>query len=205
MERFMRAYGFWLTTALGAAALVWLGVSWDSTPMVQKLPVMYIVALAVHEGEELKFPGGFVELVTSMTGIEIKNIGLAKFGLFLFTIYATVVPAVLAGFGFVWPVMATLLIGVVEVVAHLAAARVNCDRFYSPGMVTAIAVQFSVACYGFWYLTTNGLIEPLFWLWAALFLLVPLFGLQAAIVRSNGERWSEFMSGAIKSMAAGKR
>lgn len=35
-------------------------------------------------------PGGCVELVTSMTGIEIKSLGLAKFGLLCFTIYATV-------------------------------------------------------------------------------------------------------------------
>lgn len=29
---------------------------------------MYIVALSVHEIEELKLPGGFVELVTGITG-----------------------------------------------------------------------------------------------------------------------------------------
>jgi hypothetical protein len=111
----------------------------------------------VHEIEELKLPGGFVELVTAMTGVEIKNIGLAKFGLLLFTLYATVVPAFLAGY--VWPVMATLFIGCIEVFAHLAAAGVNPGRFYSPGMITALCVQFPVAVYGYWQLFADGLVR----------------------------------------------
>jgi hypothetical protein len=150
MENFMRRYSFWITSALGACALIWLIADWNGMPVVQRLPVMYIVALSVHEIEELKLPGGFVELVTAMTGVEIKNIGLAKFGLLLFTLYATVVPAFLAGY--VWPVMATLFIGCIEVFAHLAAAGVNPGRFYSPGMITALCVQFPVAVYGYWQL-----------------------------------------------------
>ena len=205
METSMRRYSFWLTSALGACALAWLVASWHSAPMLQRLPVVYIVALPIHEGEELRFPGGFVELATSMTGIEIKNLGLAKFGLLCFTVYATAVPALLAGVGMVWPVMSTLLIGVIEVLAHLAAARVNRERFYSPGLVTALAVQLPVACYGFWWLGTQGLIQPVYWLWAALFLLVPLFCLQAAIVRSNGQPWHEFMGGALRAMAGARR
>ncbi len=37
--------------------------------MLHKLPIMYIVALALHETEELKLPGGFIEMVTDMTGL----------------------------------------------------------------------------------------------------------------------------------------
>jgi hypothetical protein len=157
MEIFMRRYSFWITSALGACAVIWLIADWSGMTMLQRLPVMYIAALSVHEIEELKLPGGFVELVTTMTGVEIKNIGLAKFGLLLFTLYATVVPAFLTGY--VWPVMATLFIGCIEVFAHLAAAGVNPRRFYSPGMVTALGVQFPVAAYGYWYLFSNGLVR----------------------------------------------
>lgn len=198
MENFMRRYSFWITSALGACAVIWLIADWSGMTMLQRLPVMYIAALSIHEIEELKLPGGFVELVTTMTGVEIKNIGLAKFGLLLFTLYATVVPAFLTGY--VWPVMATLFIGCIEVFAHLAAAGVNPRRFYSPGMVTALGVQFPVAAYGYWYLFSNGLVRGIYWLWAGLFLLVPLFGLQALIVRSNGRKWSEFAGKAARAM-----
>lgn len=198
MENFMRKYSFWITSALGVCAVIWLIVGWDGMPMIQRLPVLYIAALAVHEIEELKLPGGFVELVTTMTGAEIKNIGIAKFGLLLFTLYATVIPAFLADL--VWPVMATLFIGCIEVFAHLAAAGVNPKRFYSPGMFTAICVQFPVAAYGYYYLFSHELVSGIYWLWAAAFLLIPLFGLQALIVRSNGQKWSEFVRTAGRAM-----
>ncbi|HUM84579.1 MAG TPA: HXXEE domain-containing protein [Lachnospiraceae bacterium] len=203
MEVFMRKYSFWITSLTGLCALIFLITGWNRMTMVQRLPVMYIMVLAIHEVEELKLPGGFVELVTAMTGVEIRNIGLAKFGLLLFTLYATVIPAFLAGF--IWPVMATLFIGIIEVVAHLAAARVNPKKFYSPGMLTALFVQFPVAAFGYYYLIANGMIRGIYWLYAAVFLLVPLFGLQAIIVRSNGEKWSEFIKKAGIAMLTGKR
>src|SRR5574344_1143817 len=98
MERFVEKYIFWFTAVIGVDALVVLIFNWNTIDMVQKLPIMYIVALALHEGEELKLPGGFVELVTTITGIKIKNIGLAKFGLLLFTLWATIIPAFLASY-----------------------------------------------------------------------------------------------------------
>ncbi len=198
METFMRKYSFWITTVLGIFALAWLIIDWDKMKMIQKLPILYIIALAVHEIEETRLPGGFVELVTSMTGIEIKNIGIAKFGLLLFTLYATILPAFFAEY--IWPVMATLFIGCIEIFAHLAAARINPKRFYSHGMITAVFIQFPITVYGYCYLFANRLIHGIFWLWAALFLLIPLFSLQALIVRSNGGKWSEFVSHAGRAM-----
>lgn len=198
MENFMRKYSFWLTSALGIIALIWLIFNWNTTDMITKLPIIYIVALAIHEIEELKIPGGFVELVIAMTGIELKNIGMAKFGLFLLTLYATVIPAFLSKL--IWPVIAPMFIGIIEIFAHFAAARVNPKKFYSPGMFSAIIVQFPVSIYGFYYMISNHMIRGIYWLYAALFLFIVLFGLQALIVKSNGQSYFEFMNNARKSM-----
>ncbi len=199
MDNFMRKYSYILTSCLGMIAIFVLIFGWNTLTMLQKLPIMYIVALAVHELEELKFPGGFVEQVAAMTGMKVKNLGVAEFALLLFTLYATVIPAFLSNF--VWPVMATMMIGIVELVAHLAAARVNKKRFYSAGLITAAFVQFPVAVYGFWYLFSNGLVRGIYWLYALLFLFVPLLGAQFIIVRSSGMKYGKFWSDAIKSMA----
>lgn len=198
MENFMKKYSFWLTGALGIIALIWLIFNWNTTSMIVKLPIIYIVALAIHEIEELKFPGGFVELAIAMTGLELKNIGMAKFGLFLITLYATIIPAFLSEF--IWPVIATMLIGVIEIFAHFAAARVNPNKFYSPGMFSAIIVQFPVSVYGFYYMIYNDMIRGIYWLYAALFIFVALFGLQAIIVKSNGQKYFEFINNARKAM-----
>lgn len=199
----MRKYSFYLTSLLGLLAVVVMVVKWNDLTMLQKLPVIYIVALALHEIEELKFPGGFVELVTSMTGLQLKNIGVAKFGLLMLTIYATVVPAFLSSW--VWPVMSTLLIGFVELFAHLASAKVNQGKFYSPGLITAVLIQFPVAVYGFYYLFANDMVKGIYWVYAVLLLLPPTLCLQAAIVKSNGLKYSEFVNNARKVMFSGRK
>ena len=198
MDKFMEKYSFFITSLLGIVAVIVLVLGWDGMDMLKKLPIIYIMALAVHEIEELKFPGGFVEMVTAMTGLKLKKLGLAKFGLLMFTLYATIIPTLISGY--VWPVMATLFIGIIQIFAHLAAARVNPRKFYSPGMLTAIVVQFPVAVYGFYYLFSNQMVKGIYWLYAFIFLLVPLFGLQAIIVKSNGEKYGEFINNARKAM-----
>ncbi len=198
MEKFMSKYSFWITTLLGAAALIVLVVGWKQIDMLHKLPIIYIVALALHEAEELKFPGGFIELVTSMTGLQLKRPGIAKFGLLVFTLYATVLPVFLSQW--VWPVMSTMLIGIIEIAMHLASARINKKRFYSPGLVTAVFVQFPVAVYGYYYLYSAELMRGIYWLWAILFLLLPLFLLQRAIVKSNGQSYKDFLNDARKAL-----
>lgn len=198
METFMRKYSFWLTSLLGGIALSVLVIGWNQIDMLHKLPIMYIVALVLHETEELKLPGGFIEMVTDMTGLQLKNLGMAKFGLLMFTLYATVLPAFLAGW--VWPVMSTLFIGIVEIIMHLAAARINMERFYSPGLITAVLVQFPVAVYGYYYLYSNGLVKGIYWLWAILLLIVPLLLIQRAIVVSSGLSYKEFVNDARKAL-----
>lgn len=192
MENFMKKYSFWLTSALGVIAAIVLITCWNKMSMVQKLPIMYIVAL--HEIEELKFPGGFIELVTEMTGLHLKKPGIAKFVLFCLTIYATVIPSIFSSH--IWLVMGTLFIGVMESILHLASARVNRNRFYSPGLITAIFVQLPIAIYGYRYLYSNNLISGIYWLWSVLFILIPMFVGQRAIVRANGLSYKDFLTDA---------
>ncbi len=54
MDNFMKKYSYWITGALGVIALIWLMLNWNTTLMVAKLPIMYIVALAAHEQEKKK-------------------------------------------------------------------------------------------------------------------------------------------------------
>ncbi len=172
-------------------------------PVLQKVTGFYLIALACHEWEELKFPGGFVELVMDMTGLEIGNLGIAKFGLFIFTVYATLVP--LFFYGYIWPCIAPLLVGYVEFIAHLAAARVRKGKFYSPGMITAICLQLPVSLYGTWYLFSHSLMRGIYILWAVLFLFIPLFVCQAAIVKSNGMHYRDFVNNAKNSLLQKKK
>ncbi len=185
-------------TAIGVIVLIFMIINWQTIPILQKVIGFYLMALACHEWEELKFPGGFVELVMDMTGLEIGNLGIAKFGLFIFTVYATLIPLFL--YWYIWPCIAPILVGYVESIAHLAAARIHKGKFYSPGMITALCLQLPVSLYGTWYMFGHGLMKGIYWLWAVLYLLIPLLIVQGSIVKSNGMAYREFMKNAKDSL-----
>ncbi|WP_455644893.1 hypothetical protein [Methanosphaera sp.] len=83
---FMEKYSVWITTIIGLIITLYLIIKWNTCQPLQKLMGIYFIALAVHEWEELKYPGGFVELVMGMTGLKIKNMEFAKTGL-LYSLY----------------------------------------------------------------------------------------------------------------------
>lgn len=202
MFQFAEKYSVWATTAIGGIVALVLIFNWSAMPVLQKTVGLYSIALAFHEWEELRFPGGFVELATSATGLKIKNLGFAKLVLFLFTVYATVIPLLISQF--VWPCLGTMLIGCIELFAHLVAARLNQKHFYSPGLITAAFLQFPISCYGLYYMISNALLIPIHWLWAILFLLVPLFAAQALIVKTSGMKYADFIKNARHSFFGSK-
>ena len=199
MEKFMEKYSVWFTTALGIFAVVFLIINWNATPMLKKIVLFYMISLACHEWEELKLPGGFVELVLRITGFKLKKPGSAKLALFIITLYATILPFLF--YDKVFLVLMPVLVGIVEIIAHLLSAKVNPEKkFYSPGMITAVFIQFPVAVFGLYYLIKIGELRVIHFLWAALLLFIPLLGGQAMIVKSNGMKYKEFINNARKTL-----
>lgn len=82
----------YVTSVLASIVLAITIAFWNDMPMTQRLIGIYFFLIAAHEWEELKFPGGFVELVIGMTGMPVRDMRIPKFALFLLTLYMLVLP-----------------------------------------------------------------------------------------------------------------
>jgi len=77
-------------------------------------------------------------------------------------------------------------------------------RFYTAGMVTAFTVLPLISIYGFYYLISHGLMEPIHWLYAFLNLFIPLVCAQVISVKLMGVKYGDFMRNVMASMKKGE-
>lgn len=196
----MDKFGVYFSTALGVGIITFLAVCWHDITTLQKLVGVYFIAISIHVWEEMKLPGGFIDLVTENLKFNLKNVGAAKLLLFLVEILIAIVPLFFSQV--IWLCVAPLILGFVETFAHLAATRMNKkQKFYSPGMITALCIMLPVSAYGFYYIIANGIMEHgIWWLWSVLYLLGIVVVAQMIIVKSNGMKYSEFLGNARKKM-----
>lgn len=171
----------YVTSILASVVLAITIIFWNRMPMTQRLIGIFYFLIAAHEWEELKFPGGFVETVIKLTGMPVKDMTIPKFCLFLLTIYMLLIPFCIPGVH--WLIISPLVLGIIEPIAHLAVAKINSkSRFYSPGMITALLFMVPIDVYTIYYLATQESFPWIYWLIAALLLIVPLIMVQRFIV-----------------------
>lgn len=153
-NKFIIKNSLYITSILAAIVLFITIIFWNQMPITQRLIGIYYVLIAFHEWEEMKFPGGFVELVIKLTGMPVKDMTIAKFILFLITVYMLLIPFCIPSLH--WLLIGPLVLGIIEPIAHLAVAKVNSkDKFYSPGMFTAIFLMIPIDIYSIYYLVTQ--------------------------------------------------
>ncbi len=180
-KNFFVRNSLYVTLTLAAIVMLYTVINWDTMPITQRIAGIYYFLIALHEIEEMKFPGGFVEMVIKLTGMPVKDMTIPHFCLFLITVYMMLVPFCLPSIH--WLVIGPLVLGVIEPIAHFVVGRANpATRLYSPGMITAVIFMIPLDIYSIYYLFA---VEPVVWyLWlaAALLLLIPLFSVQRYIV-----------------------
>ncbi len=134
-DRFIVRNSLYVTTVIAACVAVYMVVFWESMPVTQGIIGLYYILIAAHEWEELKYPGGFVELAISLTDMPMRDMRIPKFALLCITVYMLLIPFCFPQFH--WLVIGALVLGIIEPLAHIVAGRANPKtRIYSPGMVT---------------------------------------------------------------------
>jgi len=83
--------------------------------------------------------------------------------------------------------MAAMMLGIMEVVMHLAMIKMfRLKHFYSPGLATAVVVLLPISIYTFAYVIRHNVMQPIPWLPAFLYM---LFGLgRGSADRHQSER-----------------
>ena len=80
MKAFWAKSNIYILTLAGAAVAVCMMFTWNSMPAGQKALGFFVVGIVLHEWEEMRFPGGFYELMTKKFGIEgmtAEQVGLS--------------------------------------------------------------------------------------------------------------------------------
>ena len=70
MKELWAKSNIWILTAAGVAVAVYMVLAWDAMPAGQRALGFFVVGIVLHEWEEMRFPGGFYDLMTRKFGIE---------------------------------------------------------------------------------------------------------------------------------------
>lgn len=178
----------YLLTAAGLAVAVFMALTWTSMPIGQKALGFFCIGIVLHEWEELRFPGGFHDLMFKKLRIDPvpprERIGLSH----------GVVAIAIAFFAFLpfalWQHVAWLagipaILGIFEAFIHVAGIKIHQLRHpYTPGMATSLLclLPSSIAIIVF----AMAGVSVGDWLLAGLCYLVIFATMQVGVVRTIG-------------------
>ena len=138
--RFMKHYALEIYTVVAMLFITMVAMFMDHLTVIQQFAVWISFLCILHEWEEGRYPGGFLELISGkLLQMDIERETLLGSRLitsvFIFTI--TLVPFF---FGDVYPIFAIAMASfcIFEGIIHIAGIKLlKLDKPYSPGMVTA--------------------------------------------------------------------
>ena len=152
-----------LLTAYAVLVAVWAALNWGSLTLTQQLAAIATVIVTCHEWEEQRFPGGFLEMMGSILGLDTSGVDPHRMYskpdalIFVLTILALAVPQV--------PLFtcALLVLGCYEGIVHVMGIKLGkLSRPYTPGLVTAeVYAVFSIV--GIVLMTRAGVAGALDW------------------------------------------
>ena len=138
--RFMKHYALEIYTVVAMLFITMVAMFMDHLTVIQQFAVWISFLCILHEWEEGRYPGGFLDLISGkLLQMDIERETLLGSRLitsvFIFTI--TLVPFF---FGDVYPIFAIAMASfcIFEGIIHIAGIKLlKLDKPYSPGMVTA--------------------------------------------------------------------
>jgi hypothetical protein len=181
-----------LMAVLGICVAVYVAWNWSGLPTIQRMVGLFFVGLVLHVWEEMRFPGGFAEMITSRLDFVLTAPHAAEAIVAAYVLYLAFVPLFFPHVA--WLAMASILLGVLEAIGHVAAIRLfRCKHYYSPGLVTALALLLPISVYGIAYVVRNDLIRPLDWGCSLLYMVLGLAVAQGTVVRMSGMKYGQFL------------
>ncbi len=139
---FWAKHNLLILTIAGIGLAAYLIIGWGGMDPVQRAIGIFIVGITLHEWEEMRFPGGFFDLMTNMFGIKDATelqIGKAHGAVALAIVFFAYVPFFLHEISFL--AMVPAILGIFESFIHVAGIKIHRLKSpYSPGMATALLV-----------------------------------------------------------------
>jgi len=181
-----------LMALLGAGVAVYLAFFWPDMLVMQRTVGLFFVALVLHVWEEMRYPGGFPEMMMSRLNFAIPNRHAAKAIVDGYVLYLVFVPLFFPHV--IWLAMASMLLGVLEAVAHTAEIKLfRLKHPYSPGLATAIVLLLPIGIFGITYAVRHDVMRPKQWAYSLLCMAAGFAIAQGTVVRMSGLKYTEFL------------
>ena len=163
MTKFMKHYALEIYTVVAMLLIILVAMFMDNLTVIQQFAIWISFLCILHEWEEGRFPGGFLDLIGGKV-LQMDIDKETKLGsrlitaVFIFTI--TLLPFF---FGDTYPIFAIAVATfcIFEGIIHLAGIKLfGMDKPYTPGMVTAeielvagigLVVYVAASHLGQWY------------------------------------------------------
>jgi len=165
-------YSLYLLSAYAAGVAGVSALRWDDLLVTQKLVAIATVIFTLHEWEEQRFPGGFLEMMGEVLNINIANVN--RHAIFS---KPDVLVAVMTLTALVFknvPLFscAVLIVGLFEGIVHVVGIkRAKRTKPYTPGMVTG-EIYAVLSVVGIVLIARSGAATALDWVlgmvWSAL-------------------------------------
>ncbi len=202
MKQFILRNNLNLMALLGVGVAVYLALFWPEMPVMQRTVGLFFIALVLHVWEEMRYPGGFPEMMMSRLDFAIPNMNAAHALVSGYVLYLVFVPFFFPHI--VWLAMASMVLGVLEAIAHTAEIKLfRCKHFYSPGLATAMVLLLPIAIFGITYAVRHDLIRPWQWAYSVVYMVIGFAIAQGSVVRMSGLKYSEFLR-KVRSVIFGK-
>ena len=183
---FLRKNSLLILTVYAVCAAVVAALTWNDLLLTQKCAAVMVVVACLHEWEEQRFPGGFLELMAQNMGLSVTDEQRASM-----LAKPDLMVGVLTFLGFAVrdvPLFAcaVILFGLLEGIVHVAGIKLmDLRRPYSPGLVTAelwaVASIVSIVL-----LAQQGTVGPLDWVLGFAWLVICFAAMEIAVWKAAG-------------------
>lgn len=193
MIRFVRWYALEIYTVVSLVFLTCAGIAGDLS-FSQKVMLVYTLLFVLHEWEEARYPGGFLDKVVGrITGImapeELKRASRIPTGILLLAF--TMVPYFFDSLPLFLMVATNLCI--FEGLIHIAGIRLaKLDVPYTPGMVTA-ELELVAGIYVYVQLAIGGLLSMVNIFGSIILFIACFMAMQRSLLAMTGKGYGDVL------------
>ena len=194
MKRFLIKYNLEILTTLMFTFVTMVAIFNTAPSLTQKMLVAYVFLFTLHEWEENRFPGGFVNIMEGMIGKKFSEDAkeLSHIPVIILLLLIHIIPYFLDSVVFL--TLIPVFLGVFEGLVHTMGVKLSkAKKFYTPGMITAY-MMLAVSVFNIYYLTANKMITGKDGLLGIACMFVSFAVMQNRVLAINGISYKDMLN-----------
>ena len=183
-KEFLIRYNLEILTIINAILIIYSIINWYNLGITRNFIVLFTIAITLHEWEEGRFPGGFVEMMTGKMGDVKIDPHLSHIAVDIGIVLYTIIPFFF--YNIIWLFLAPMILGLLEFIMHIAGIKIfHLKKPYTPGLITAILMGI-ISILAIVYLTLNIVTTPLDWIFGLLYTAIVFILMEVMVFSLNG-------------------